>query len=150
MITKPKNQKKIPAKLGQLMSPIPINLLGTIDESHHEATSFFGLPAFPALPGAGMMASAPGAASAPPQGGVGAVGATPAQQGIDVKAEVARIEGNITLFYAGMVATALAIGVSSCLFVRSILKPAKGFHGGSSDGDMESEEDESDDESDES
>jgi hypothetical protein len=141
MDNKPKKQKNS-RKLGRFMSPVPLNSLVFRDNSHHDVTSFFGLPAMPAmpkLPGMGMMGSAPGTAGAP---------AT--QPGIDVKAEVARIEGNISLFYAGIAATAIGIGVTSCLFVRSILKPAKGFHGGSSDGDMESEEDESDDESDES
>ena len=118
--------------------------------TQHESTSFFALPAFPSLTGSTGAASA----GATP-GAVASSGATPgttAQVGIDVKAEVARIEGNITLFYTAIVAGALGIGISSCLFVRSILKPAKGFHGGSSDADMDSEEDESedDDDSDES
>jgi len=118
------------------------------ESTQHMSTSFWGMPSFPGLPGSG---AAPTAGSA--VGGVATPGATSgatAQQGIDVKAEVARIEGNITLFYTGIVAGALGIGISSCLFVRSILKPAKGFHGGSSDADMDSEEDESDDDSDES
>ncbi len=118
------------------------------ESTQHVSTSFWGLPTFPSLPGASQPA-ATGATSA----GAANPGANPGTnpgQGIDVKAEVARIEGNITLFYTGIVAGALGIGISSCLFVRSILKPAKGFHGGSSDGDMDSEDDESDEDSDES
>ena len=113
----------------------------------HEQSAFFS---FPTLPGSFGAAATP-AASPPGQSMPTNPNGTPVQQGIDVKAEVARIEGNITLFYAGITAAAIGLGVTSCLFVRSILKPAKGFHGGSSDGDMDSEEeDDSEDESDDS
>ena len=72
----------------------------------------------------------------------------PQAVGINPATEITRINTNIMIYNALIGASAIGIGVSMCLFVRSILKPPKGYHGGDSDEDMDS--DEEDDDSDES
>lgn len=73
----------------------------------------------------------------------------PEAKGINPETEISRIESNILIYNVVLAAAAIGIGVGMCMFVRSILKPAKGYHGGDSDGEMDSD-DEDDDESDES
>lgn len=68
----------------------------------------------------------------------------PEAQGINPSVEINRIQTNIMIYNGVIAAAAIGIGVTMCLFVRSVLSPAKGYHGGDSDGDMDSEdEDES-------
>ena len=69
-------------------------------------------------------------------------------KGINPAAEIARINGNIAIYNAVIAASAIAVGLAMCLFVRSVLKPAKGFHGGDSDGEMDDEDDDDDDDDD--
>lgn len=65
---------------------------------------------------------------------------------IDPKVEIARINTNIMFFHAGIAIAAVGIGLAMCFFVRSILKPPKGVHGGDSDGDMDSDSEEDEEE----
>lgn len=91
----------------------------------------------------------PGQAGSSAAGTAGA-STTPPVVGIDVQAEISRINNNIFMYELGIAAAAIGIGLSTCLFVRSIYKPPKGVHGGDSDEDMESEDDEDDEGSEES
>lgn len=66
---------------------------------------------------------------------------------IDPAAEISRINNNIMLYQIALGAGALGIGLSTCLFVKSIYRPtSKGFHGGDSDGDLDSGTDDDDEE----
>ena len=115
-------------------------------DAAHTSSSF----AFPALGGMGMMNPTAGAAgmAAPGQPPAGANGYNqfPADpvKGINPAAEIARINGNIALYNAVIGASAVALGITMCLFVRSVMKPPKGVHGGDSDDEMDSEEDDED------
>jgi len=109
----------------------------------HTKSSFFGFPSVGGVTGApGAVAGQAGAAPGAPGTSGGPFGGA-ADQGIDVKAEISRIENNIFMYHIAIALGALGIGVTTCLFVRSILKPPKGFHSGSSDGDMDDSEEES-------
>jgi hypothetical protein len=73
----------------------------------------------------------------------------PEEKGINPATEINRIETNIMIYNGVIAAAAIGIGITMCLFVRSVLSPAKGYHGGDSDGEMDSDdEDESDSEED--
>ena len=115
----------------------------------HEVSSLFSLGSLGAqISSAGV----PGQASA--SAAVGQQASAPRAQNsdddvkpIDPKAEIARIDSNIALYHAGLAIAAVGISIAMCMFVRTILKPPKGVHGGDSDEDMDS--DEEDDESEE-
>ncbi len=103
--------------------------------------------------GAGTTGMAPGVAGVPGQVGAGVPGATPGvpstgaplMVGIDAQAEIARINSNIFMYNLAIGASAIGLCLSTCLFVRSIYRPAKGVHGADSDADMDSEDDEDED-----
>jgi hypothetical protein len=67
----------------------------------------------------------------------------PEVKGIDPAVEISRINNNILIYNGVIIAAAVGIGVTMCMFVRSILKPAKGYHGGDSDNEMDSDDDSS-------
>lgn len=125
------------------------------DHSHHPDTAFglfslgaSGLPSAGRAPVAGATAGMPAAGTS--QGA--AAGGSQQYQGdvvkpIDVKAEVARINDNILIFQWVMAASAVGMALTTCLFVRSIFKPAKGYESVDSDDD-EDDDDDDDDESD--
>ena len=74
----------------------------------------------------------------------------PEAQGINPASEISRINTNIAIYSGVIAASAIGIGITMCLFVRSIYKAPKGVHGGDSDDEMESESDDDSDGSDDS
>jgi len=125
------------------------NFIFVHDSSSHETTKFMSL---------GSLASAASAAASAGAKQLSAVSAESAKamaaaqeaedapKPIDAKAEIARINSNIAMYHAGLAIGAIGLGLAMCFFVRSILKPPKGSHGGDSDDEMDSEEEDDDDE----
>jgi hypothetical protein len=122
--------------------------------SDHVNTSLFffssaGAPMSGGMPPAMGAPGAPGVAGAPPNpaNGYNQHPGAPIQ-GIDPAVEISRITNNIYMYNLMIALSAVGACMSTCLFVKSIYKPAKGVHGGDSDADMDSDEEDDDDESD--
>lgn len=122
---------------------------------YHSPSSFIGTGAAPVVPppAAPSTGAAPTAAQMRPGAAPSANNPSgynqfpdPEVKGIDPAAEISRIENNIFIYHIVISAAAIGIGVTMCLFVRSILKPAKGFHGGDSDDEMDSDGEDDDSE----
>ena len=96
------------------------------------------------VPYAGTGSTVSGASTQ--QNGVSGLNGDDEAKPIDPKVEIARINTNIVFFNAGLAIAAVGIGLAMCFFVRSILKPPKGVHGGDSDGDMDSDSEEDEEE----
>ena len=128
--------------------------------AYHSASSFIGTGAAPVVtqpgpppPVAPSTVAAPTAAQLRPGAAPSANNPSgynqypdPEVKGIDPAAEISRIENNIFIYHIVISAAAIGIGVTMCMFVRSILKPAKGFHGGDSDDEMDSDGEDDDSE----
>jgi hypothetical protein len=121
--------------------------------SHHDfhPTSSFLFPGMPMIPGqapvAGAQTSIPGQ---PPAGTQPASGYQGDQvKPIDPNAEITRITGNIWWYNASIALGSIGIALSTCFFVKSIYRPAKGYHGGDSDSEMDTDDDDDDDDDDE-
>jgi hypothetical protein len=133
-------------------APFPTSFADTIAASqrsnYHEHSSFAGTPAAAssAIKSAGGALAKMKAAAGPRFGPPSSMNPNgynqfpdPEQVGINPSAEISRINTNIAIYNGVIAASAIGIGVTMCLFIRSIYKAPKGVHGGDSDDEMESD-----------